>query len=165
MNEQTKDVSERISLRPVVMPGDEDFLKNLYFSTRDDLNLLPLEETQKKAFITMQYTAQNQHYAVQFPDANHDLILRDGNPAGRLLVDRGPNRIYLVDIALLPECRGKGIGTVIMNGLAEEAKNAGTVLSLHVMKTNPAARLYLRTGLTVTADDGMYLEMQKTSSE
>jgi hypothetical protein len=48
-----------------------------------------------------------------------------------------------------------------MNGLVEEAENSGAVLGLHVMKTNPAARLYTRMGLGVTADDGLYLEMQK----
>lgn len=161
MNDKNKKLTNQVDLRPVVMPDDADFLRDLYFSTREDLRLLPLEGAQKQAFITMQYTAQKQHYAAQFPNANHDLILRDGIQIGRLLVNRGPNAIYLVDISLLAEHRGTGVGTAIMNDLAEEAENAGTVLSLHVMKTNPAARLYLRMGLTVTADDGFYVEMKR----
>lgn len=154
-------MTDRVELRPVVMPDDEDFLKDLYFSTRDDLNLLPLEEAQKQALIAMQYSAQKQQYAVQYPNAGHDLILSGQAPIGRLLVDRAPDKIYLVDIALLPEHRGSGFGTAVMNDLVEEAENSGAVLSLHVMKTNPAARLYNRMGLAVTADDGLYLEMQK----
>lgn len=161
MTDKNKKLTNGIDLRPVVLPDDEDFLRELYFSTREDLSLLPLEGAQKQAFITMQYTAQKQHYAAQFPSADHDLILRDGIPVGRLLVNRGTEAIYLVDISLLAEYRGMGVGTTIMNDLVEEAENKGTVLSLHVMKTNPAARLYLRMGLTVTADDGFYVEMKR----
>jgi GNAT superfamily N-acetyltransferase len=165
MNEQTKDLAGDISLRTIAMPEDEDFLKDLYFSTRDDLQLLPLDDVQKKAFITMQYSAQKQQYSLQFPEADHDLILRDGVPVGRLLVDRGANGISLVDISLLADHRGTGIGTAIMHRLVEEAENAGAVFRLHVVKTNPAARLYLRMGLAVTADDGVYLEMKKAPSQ
>jgi ribosomal protein S18 acetylase RimI-like enzyme len=161
MDQQAEAIANQITRSPVVLPGDEDFLRDLYFSTREDLNLLPLDEAQKQAFITMQYAAQKQAYEIQFPGAEHDLILRDRIPAGRLLVDRGPNAIYLVDISLLPIYRGMGIGTAMMNELAEEANSAGTALRLHVLKTNPANHLYFRMGLTVTADDGLYLEMQK----
>lgn len=161
MTDKNKKLTNQVDLRPVVMPDDGDFLKDLYFSTRDDLSLLPLDELQKQAFITMQYSAQKQQYDLQFPGASHDLILCDQVPAGRLLVNREADKIYLVDIALLAEYRGAGIGTAIMNGLAEEAENSGAVLGLHVMKTNPAARLYVRMGFTVTADDGFYLEMKK----
>jgi ribosomal protein S18 acetylase RimI-like enzyme len=161
MTDKNKKLTNQVDLRPVVLPDDEDFLKDLYFSTRDDLNLLPLDELQKQAFITMQYSAQKQQYALQFPGASHDLILSDKVPAGRLFVDREADKIYLVDIALLAEYRGKGIGTAIMNDLVEEAENSRAVLGLHVLKTNPAARLYIRMGLKVTADDGFYLEMKK----
>jgi ribosomal protein S18 acetylase RimI-like enzyme len=161
MTDKNKKLTNQVDLRPVVMPDDEDFLKDLYFSTRDDLNLLPLEEFQKQAFITMQYSAQKQQYDLQFPDASHDLILCDEVPAGRLLVNREAGKIYLVDIALLAEYRGKGIGTALLKDLVEEAENFGAALGLHVLKTNPAARLYTRMGLTVTADDGFYLEMKK----
>jgi ribosomal protein S18 acetylase RimI-like enzyme len=150
-----------IELRPVVMPDDEIFLRDLYFSTRDDLNLLPLDESQKQALIGMQYAAQKQQYDVQHPRAEHDLIMRDGLPVGRLLVDRAPDLVYLIDISLLPASRGRGVGTAIMNALADEAGNAGADFGLHVLKTNPAARLYFRAGLTVTGDDGLYLEMRK----
>ena len=161
MTDKNKKLTNQIDLRPAVLPDDEDFLKDLYFSTRDDLNLLPLDEPQKQMLITMQYSAQKQQYALQFPGASHDLILCGQVPAGRLFVNREAGKIYLVDIALLAEYRGKGIGTAIMNDLVEEAGNSGAVLSLHVMKTNPAARLYIRMGLAVTADDGFYLEMKK----
>lgn len=161
MTDNNKNPTDRVNIRPAVLPDDEDFLRELYFSTRDDLLLLPLDPTQKHAFIAMQYTAQKQQYAAQYPDAKHDLILRDGIPAGRMLVDRRPGGIYLVDISLLAECRGMGVGTVIMKRLVAEAEDTASVLSLHVMKTNPAARLYLRMGFKVTAEDGFYLEMKK----
>ena len=160
MTDKNKKLTNQVDLRPVVLPDDEDFLKDLYFSTRDDLNLLPLDGPQKQMLITMQYSAQKRVRS-SIPGASHDLILCGQVPAGRLFVDREAGKIYLVDIALLAEYRGKGIGTAVMNDLVEEAGSSGAVLSLHVMKTNPAARLYIRMGLTVTADDGFYLEMKK----
>jgi ribosomal protein S18 acetylase RimI-like enzyme len=164
MSPEPNNMTHPVELRPVVLPDDEDFLQRLYFSTREDLNLLPLEDMQKQAFIQMQYTAQKQQYRAHYPNADHDLILLDGTPVGRLFVDRGLDAIYLVDISLLTEYRGMNIGSAMMNDLVEEAGKAGTALSLHVLKTNPAARLYLRMGLIITADDGLYLEMCKAAT-
>ena len=94
------------------------------------------------------------------PERMFATVLRQA-PHGRLLVDRSSKAIYLIDISLLATYRGMGIGTAIMNDLIEEAGRAGTVLGLHVLKTNAAANLYFRMGFAVTADDGLYIEMQK----
>ena len=37
MTDKNKKLTNQVDLRPVVLPDDEDFLKDLYFSTRDDL--------------------------------------------------------------------------------------------------------------------------------
>ena len=43
-------------------------------------------------------------------DCERNIILRDGVPVGRLWIDEWRDQIRLVDIALVPECRGAGSG-------------------------------------------------------
>jgi ribosomal protein S18 acetylase RimI-like enzyme len=54
-------------------------------------------------------------------------------------------------IALLPEYRGQGIGTALLERLLEAAKNLYPAISLSVSPNNPAIRLYERLGF-VTVD-------------
>lgn len=79
---------------------------------------------------------------------------------GRLYVDRWTREIRIMDIALLPEHRGAGIGTRLLRELQEEARAAGKALSIHVEKFNPALRLYERLGFRAREDKGVYLLME-----
>jgi ribosomal protein S18 acetylase RimI-like enzyme len=74
-------------------------------------------------------------------------------------VDRWDKEIRIMDIALLPEHRGVGIGTGLLRELQEEARAAGKSLSIHVEKFNPALRLYERLGFQPQEDKGVYLLM------
>jgi ribosomal protein S18 acetylase RimI-like enzyme len=49
--------------------------------------------------------------------------------------------------------RNQGIGTAVMHRLMEEAARAGRAVTLGVVKTNPARRLYERLGFAVTHAD------------
>ena len=49
--------------------------------------------------------------------------------------------------------RRQGIGTEVVKGLIEEAARAGQALTLGVVKTNPALRLYERLGFRTTHED------------
>ena len=76
------------ALRPAT-PEDDAFLFALYASTRaEELDAWGLSGPAREAFLRMQFTAQQQHYRAQLPRADHQIILLDGAPAGRLLVDR-----------------------------------------------------------------------------
>ena len=86
----------------------------------------------------------------------------DGEPAGRLYVHRGPSEIRIVDIALLPEHRGGGIGTSLLEELSAEADAAGKSLTIHVERMNPALRLYDRLGFSVAEDKGVYLLLERS---
>jgi GNAT superfamily N-acetyltransferase len=145
-------------------PDDERFLFTLYVSTRAlEVARLPWSDAEKEAFLRMQFDAQRRHYAAQFPAAAHDLILVDGEPAGRLYVDRDESAILVVDIALLPEHRGRGIGTALLTGLLAEADAAGQTVSVHVERGNPARRLYERLGFVAVTDLGMYVQLERRS--
>ena len=149
-----------ISLRPIT-PEDEPFLAALYASTRaQELALTNWSDEQKAMFCRMQFNAQTTDYRRNYPDASFDIIERDGAAAGRLLVLRTDEKIHVIDIALLPEHRGAGIGTRLLKELQAEARAAGTKLTIHVEQFNPARRLYERLGFQQVEEKGVYLLLE-----
>ena len=118
------------------------------------------DEGQKAAFVQMQFTAQHRYYLEQYAKAAFLIILRDGVPAGRLYVDRRPTDIRIIDIALLPEYRGRGIGSLLLKQVLTEAAQTDKRVSIHVERFNPAMRLYERLGFRQIEDQGVYLLME-----
>ena len=152
-----------ISLRPIT-PEDESFLARLYASTREqELAQTNWSDEQKAMFCRMQFNAQTTDYQRNYPDASFQIIERDGVAAGRLLVLRADDKIHVIDIALLPEHRGAGIGTKFLKELQAEAKAAGKPLSIHVEQFNPARRLYERLGFQQVEEKGVYFLMEWSS--
>ena len=150
----------KLSLRPIG-PADERFLFDVYASTRiDELAPVPWTIDQKAAFLWQQFTLQGQYYREHYDGTSFDVILRDGEPVGRLYVARWPQEIRIVDIALLPAHRNAGIGSSFLRELITEATAAGKRLSIHVERFNPALRLYRRLGFSEVADRGVYAMME-----
>jgi GNAT superfamily N-acetyltransferase len=148
------------TLRPSEL-GDEDFLFRLYASTRaDEMALVNWSDEQKDAFLRMQFQAQTAHYRVYYPHAEYYVIQRDQTtPIGRLIIDRASDSMLIVDIALLPEYRGVGIGTAILQDLMTEATHANLPIILRVEFFNPAMKLYSRLGFVKTREINIYHEM------
>jgi ribosomal protein S18 acetylase RimI-like enzyme len=69
-----------------------------------------------------------------------------------------------VDIALLPEFRGRGIGGGQLASLIQQCRAEKLPLRLQVLKENPAQRLYERLGFNKTSEDQMYIQMEKLPS-
>jgi ribosomal protein S18 acetylase RimI-like enzyme len=150
-----------ITFRPIG-PDDEPFLYRVYAGTRtEELAPLPWDAAQKEAFLRMQFTAQHRHYQDQFPDASFEVVFADAHPVGRLYVQRSPEELHVIDIALLPEHRRAGIGTALLNDLLAEADQDGVPVRIHVERFNPALRLYERLGFTVIGDTGVYFHMER----
>jgi ribosomal protein S18 acetylase RimI-like enzyme len=148
------------ALRPVT-PDDRGFLLRVYASTREDeLSILGWSEEQKAAFVLQQFEAQDAYYREHYESAAFDVIEIDGEPAGRLYVARWDDEMRIVDIALLPEYRGHGIGTALLRDLLAAAAREGRRLSIHVEVNNPARRLYERLGFAQVEERGVYLLMQ-----
>lgn len=147
-------------LRPVE-PGDREFLYRVYASTRtEELAVMPWDEAEKDTFLRAQFDAQDQWYREHYT-ATYEVILVDGEPAGRLYLHRGDTEIRIVDIALLPEYRGDGVGTSLLSDLLAEADGAGKRVTIHVERFNPAVRLYQRLGFAVAEDKGVYLFLER----
>ena len=138
-----------------------ELLCAVYASTRaEELAVTDWSAEQKAQFCRQQFTAQDAHYRTHYPTARFSVIEREGLPIGRLFVDRWEKEIRIMDIALLPEHRGAGIGTRLLCELQEEARAAGRALSIHVEKFNPALRLYERLGFRAKEDKGVYVLME-----
>ena len=159
MNSQNLLENVKVSLRPA-RQDDEAFLFQVYASTRaTEMAWLDWTPDQKAAFLQMQSTAQLKHYRLNYPRAQYQIIEQNGAAVGRLIVDRSKNPILLMDIALLPEYQGQGLGTALIQDLIAEAARKSWSLCLHVETFNPAMRLYSRLGFVKSGEMGFYQEM------
>ena len=124
---------------------------------------MPWDEAQKEAFLRAQFDAQDRWYREHY--ARRELRRRPGRRrAGRAASTshRGETEIRIVDIALLPEHRGSGVGTRAARATSSaEADAAGKRVTIHVERINPALRLYERLGFSVAEDKGVYLLLER----
>lgn len=151
-----------VALRPET-PGDEAFSCGVYGSTREEeLAVTGWTDEQKSAFIAMQYAAQRTYYWDVYPDAAYDVIVVDGEDAGRLYVARLAEEIRVIDIALLPAFRGRGVGGLLLGDVLAEAGASGRKVVIHVEQNNRARELYLRLGFVVVEDVGVYHRLEWT---
>jgi ribosomal protein S18 acetylase RimI-like enzyme len=149
-------------LRPVDAAADRDFLVALYASLRaPELAHVPWDEATKRAFVEQQFAAQDAHYRQHYPGATLAVIELGGVRAGRLYVHRGPRDIRIMDIALAPAFRARGIGSGLLCSLIDEAERSGRTLSIHVEHNNPARRLYERLGFRPAGEHGVYVLMER----
>ncbi len=152
-----------VSLR-LATPEDTAFLVAVYAATRaEELTATDWSDGQKAEFCKMQFTAQDTHYRQHYPTAEFSVIEVSGTAVGRLYVDRWTREIRIMDIAILPEHRGKGIGTSLLVGLQREAAASAKSLTIHVERFNPAMHLYARLGFKISEDKGVYQLMEWTA--
>ena len=117
---------------------------------------MPWPEAAKLAFLAEQSDLQHRHYVANYPGADLLLIESDSIPIGRIYVYRSAREIRLMDIALVPDWRNRGIGTRLLRELMAEARSSGSSLTLHVEPTNPAQRMYQRLGFRLIEQRGVY---------
>ena len=154
------DLPAGVTLRPIT-DDDLPFLAELYASTRrQEVARTPWSEEQREAFLRWQFEAQHRHYQEHYPDCAFQVVERDGEPVGRLYVDRWESEIRLVDVALLPEHRGHGLGGALLHRLLAQGRASGKPVSIHVESNNPALRLYRRLGFEHVDSNGVYFLMR-----
>ena len=157
------DLAHSISTRPV-NAADAEILVEIYKSSRgDDLRGLGWPEDRISEFLEMQYEAQQKFFAADYKHATDELILCEGKPAGRLIVERREHEIRCVDAALLPEHRNRGIGAFLLRQLQDEARNAGKPLRLQIIRFNRAVNLLERLGFIRISETGTHFQMEWAS--
>ncbi len=149
----------------VLRPQTEDdvpFLRRLYVSLRwEEVAQVPhWDDAMRLAFLADQHARQHHHYT----RSDFLIVERDGTPIGRLALDRGhASDLRVVDIALLPEARGEGLGAAFLDAVQDEARAEGKRVSIHVEQENPAKRLYARLGFREVGRNGPYWLMEWTA--
>jgi len=139
--------------------ADEEFERRLFEEVRAATwAALPLDPAQKRALIDQQHEARRRQYASSYPNAQHLVFSKDGEPVGALILAESEHEILIVDVSVLPARQGQGIGTAMLRSVIE---STAKVLTLHVERSNPALELYARLGFVEVADDGMVVTMQR----
>jgi ribosomal protein S18 acetylase RimI-like enzyme len=141
--------------------ADVPFLRALYGTTREEeMRVVPWTEEQKAQFLDMQFRAQKQHYEEFYPDSSFLVIELEGKPVGRLYIQRDPEELHLIDIALMPDVRGRGIGSMLLEEIQEEARTSERRVTIYVEHFNPARALYDRLGFRHIDTNGVYHLME-----
>jgi ribosomal protein S18 acetylase RimI-like enzyme len=88
------------------------------------------------------------------------LRLLTGDQKGYGYVDDATPELTM---AVVPECRGHGVGTQLLSHLLRAAESRYPSLSLSVSPDNPALRLYSRLGFEMVGSCGTSLVMKRGS--
>jgi ribosomal protein S18 acetylase RimI-like enzyme len=149
-----------ISYRPAAA-ADEAFLRALYASTRaEEVARTNWPEAMRAQFLAQQFDAQDSHYKHYHPQGEWLIVERDGAPAGRLYLDEAAGRLNVIDIALAPEARGRGVGSAILADILADAGRRELKVILYVDPGSPAKRLYSRLGFARVEGDEMHELME-----
>lgn len=150
----------RGQLRPE-RPEDTPFLERLYASTRtEELALTDWDDDVKARFCAQQFAAQRAWYRENYPELELAVIEADGAPVGRLCLEERREEIRVVDVALLPAARGRGLGSELLQGVLDRGRTAGKPVTIHVERFNRALALYARLGFRMREDRGVYLFLE-----
>jgi GNAT superfamily N-acetyltransferase len=139
-----------IALRPA-RSGDFEFCARLYFSG--------MEETIRR--LTLDMVAQNRNLRERWNVAEVLIITSDGADVGWMQSSIKDGARYLEQIFIDTPFQSRGFGTGIINGLIDEAKLDQRPVTLGVVKTNPALRLYERLGFRITHEDDRKFYMRR----
>jgi ribosomal protein S18 acetylase RimI-like enzyme len=143
---QKLNLPDGLSVRPA-SGNDKLFLESLYQSTREDLLVLDASEDQKAELIEMQFRAQTQGYGNAYPNAMYFVIEKHQESIGKATIDFGHNEVHLIDLALIPAARGKGLGAAVIQAFQQAAAMIAAPMTLSVLQNNVQARvLYQKLG-------------------
>jgi GNAT superfamily N-acetyltransferase len=122
--------------------------------------LVPWSDEQREAFVRSQFDAQHSYYQAQFPDASYQVIMVDGQRAGRVYLLRESEAIRILDLTLLPQHRNSGVGTSLIREILAEADQAGRPVNIWVENFNPSLKLFERLGFVRVQEDGFNCLME-----
>jgi ribosomal protein S18 acetylase RimI-like enzyme len=153
-----------VTLRPV-RDEDREFLAALYASTRtEEMSQVPWTTEQKAQFLAMQFEAQTWHYSQEYDPAGFFVIEHEARPVGRLYRELQGSDVHIIDISIVPEMRGLGLGTMLLQEILDEAASQKRTASIYVEHFNPARRLYDRLGFREIGENGVYHLMRWESA-
>ncbi len=152
-----------VSLRAAV-DSDLPYLRQLYAGTREtEMAQVPWPPATKRAFLDQQFALQHAHYIGHFPGARFLLLQRGSVPVGRYYLWRDEADLLIVDISLVRQVQGQGIGGALIGRTQVLAVGHGRGVRLSVRRDNEAARrLYERLGFLPVpgGEEAMHLTLR-----
>lgn len=137
----------RLSCLRAVDPSDDTFLYEVFATTwESEVAALPNQNLARHV-LRIQHIAQERRFASRYPGHQRLVVTtREGERAGRLYLLRSGSALQVVDLTLLPEFRGAGLGTHVLRQLmalaeAEELPIAARVSRSNTRVTDACARL------------------------
>lgn len=160
-----KKITDEIVLRPLE-PNEETFWREVFYdSVGKRFSALGLAGEQLNELLAFQFKAQTKDYQTNYKKASNDVILFNGERAGRVIISDEHSDLHLIDISVLSQFRNRGIGTEILQWLFEKSRQTGLPVRFYVEKLNPAFKLYERLGFKIAGDVGTHFEMEWRASE
>ena len=135
-------VVEALTLRPA-QPADFPFCQRTYFE--------PMRETIEKLGLDQAYHLAN--LANRWLVEQVRVVMIRGKAVGWLQTALTDDALFLSQLFVDTSFQRQGIGTHLVQILIEEAARDDKAVTLGVVKTNPALRLYRRLGFSVTHED------------
>jgi ribosomal protein S18 acetylase RimI-like enzyme len=152
--------AEGLTLRPA-RQEDEDFLFEVYAGARaEEMARTGWDEARQRAFLQIQFAAQQRHYQTHYPQGDHRLIVKDGRPIGRIYTAVTDQEIRILDIALLPQHRNGGAGTALLKDILADAESSRRTVRIYVESFNPSLRLFERLGFSRVETSGLHHLME-----
>jgi ribosomal protein S18 acetylase RimI-like enzyme len=142
-----------VALRPA-LNQDFDYCRRLYFAElRWIIEKLLLDEA-----------AQEIGFQKHWDPTQVRIITLDGVDIGWLQAIAQDDELFVAQILVDRPFQRRGIGTQVMKRLIGQAAQLHQTVRLHVMKINPARRLYERLGFEVTYEDDHKFYMKLDAS-
>jgi len=149
-----------LHVRPAT-PADDAFFAELYASTRDDLRAMLADPRYIDGLIAMQRDMQVAGYRTRYPDARYEVLELDGAAAGRLVTAAVDGALRVVDIAVMPWARGRGVAGEALRRLQRQAARDGLDVTLGVRIDNASARsLYAALGFVQESEEGGSMQLR-----
>ena len=89
------------------------------------------------------------------------MVMMNGQVIGWLQTAPTDDALFLAQLFIDTSFQRRGIGSRLMRILIEEAARENKAVTLGVVKTNPARRLYERLGFSVTHEDQYKFYMRR----
>lgn len=139
-----------------VRPADEPFLFEVFASGLAEEAAAMPDPRLVRHFLRIQYTAQETRLRSRYPGHDRYVVTHEGRDAGRVYLHRTPSTLHAIDLTLLPEFRSLGIGSRVVAGLCDEARDNKQQVSLRVPGRNTrACGWYASLGFRLVAADDL----------
>jgi ribosomal protein S18 acetylase RimI-like enzyme len=141
---------EELTLRPAELE-DFAFCQRTYFEPmRATIEKLGLDEERHRV-----------NFANQWRVKEVRIVMMEGEVIGWLQTAGTDDALFLAQLFIDTRFQRRGIGNRLMRILIEEATRENKAVTLGVVKTNPARRLYERLGFSVTHEDQYKFYMRR----